>query len=194
MNWDASGLTLGVRAGLPDSRRLSANQHPFSKPRTFMIQLLQTGMPPSNLSFLIAAFVVTGVISWPTFSSFSSVDRNLNGESIASCALLTKSGTQRTARLKAKITPIAADTAAQKSGFVAGFLSRPRDGRSETQIAHRSTRNLAKVPMRPAAVAQCTADSWGRSSPAGPVSSYPHDSAVDSQPARQGFAQNPGTC
>ncbi len=26
-----------------------------------MIQLLQTGMPPSNLSFLIAAFVVTGV-------------------------------------------------------------------------------------------------------------------------------------
>ncbi len=26
-----------------------------------MIQLLQTAMPPSNLSFLIAAFVVTGV-------------------------------------------------------------------------------------------------------------------------------------
>ena len=62
MNWDASGLILGVRAGLPDSRRLSTNQHPFSKPRTLMIQLLQTGMPPSNLSFLIAAFVVTGVI------------------------------------------------------------------------------------------------------------------------------------
>lgn len=62
MNWDASGLTSGVRAGLPDSGRLSANQHSFSKPRTFMIQLLQTGMPPSNLSFLIAAFVVTGVI------------------------------------------------------------------------------------------------------------------------------------
>ena len=27
-----------------------------------MIQILQTGMPPSNLSFLIAAFVVTGVV------------------------------------------------------------------------------------------------------------------------------------
>ena len=27
-----------------------------------MIQLLQTGMPPSNLSYLIAAFVVTGVV------------------------------------------------------------------------------------------------------------------------------------
>ncbi len=26
-----------------------------------MTQLLQTGMPPSNLSFLIAAFVVTGL-------------------------------------------------------------------------------------------------------------------------------------
>ena len=26
-----------------------------------MIPLLQTGLPPSNLSFLIAAFVVTGV-------------------------------------------------------------------------------------------------------------------------------------
>ena len=27
-----------------------------------MFQLLQTGMPPSNLSYLIAAFVVTGVV------------------------------------------------------------------------------------------------------------------------------------
>ena len=27
-----------------------------------MIQLLQTAMPPSNLSYLVAAFLVTGVI------------------------------------------------------------------------------------------------------------------------------------
>ena len=27
-----------------------------------MIQLLQTALPPSNLSYLIAAFVVTGVV------------------------------------------------------------------------------------------------------------------------------------
>ncbi len=27
-----------------------------------MIQLLQMGLPPSNLSYLIAAFVVTGVV------------------------------------------------------------------------------------------------------------------------------------
>lgn len=27
-----------------------------------MLQLLQTGTPPSNLSFLIAAFVVTGLV------------------------------------------------------------------------------------------------------------------------------------
>ena len=67
MNWDAYVSNCGDQAKPPTPRLSKHSTAPPLKAVVTsrvakMILLLQTGLPPSNLPFLLAAFIVTGVV------------------------------------------------------------------------------------------------------------------------------------